>query len=148
MAVQLNKKGPRTRSYEAGAALVMSLVILMILTIMGVAALSTSSLEERMAGNVQESTRVFEAAESGLNRASNTAGTFVLTSQTTLPTFTIADAQVAVTVTPTELSPPKRGLGYSASCFDAANFEQLSTATAGTARSVQRRGVAQIVPKC
>lgn len=134
-------------SRQAGAALVMSLVMLLVLTILGVAAMSTSSLEERMAGNIQEATHAFQAAESGLNRAANTSGVLSLTGTTT-NTWTFGSAQAQVTVTPLEFSSPKRGSGYSATSFDAANFDQRSAGTAAAgARSILHRGVAQIVPK-
>src|SRR3970040_2121955 len=70
--------------YERGTALIMSLVILMILTILGITAMSTSSLEEKMSGNIQESTRAFEAAESGINSAIGTAGLLVDNAPVTL----------------------------------------------------------------
>jgi len=56
-------------SQQRGMALIMALVILMILTILGVTAMTTSSLEEKMAGNIQEQTRAFQAAESGVSEA-------------------------------------------------------------------------------
>lgn len=132
---------------QSGAALVMSLVILLVLTIIGVAAMRTASLEERMAGNIQEATSAFHAAESGLNRALNTAGALSLTGTTT-NNWTFGTAQAQVDVEFKEFAPPKRGSGYSATSFDAANFDQASTGTAGGgAKSTLHRGVAQIVPK-
>ena len=56
---------------QRGMALVFALVVLLILTILGVSGLRTSSLEQLMSGNVQEQTRAFEAADSGLSRALN-----------------------------------------------------------------------------
>lgn len=132
---------------QSGAVLVMSLVILLVLTIIGVAAMRTSSLEERMAGNIQEATHAFQAAESGLNRAVNTGGVLSLSGKTT-NNWTFGNAQALVEVEFKEFSPPKRGSGYSATSFDAANFDQASTGTAGGgAKSSLHRGVAQIVPK-
>jgi Tfp pilus assembly protein PilX len=134
---------------QAGTALVMSLVILMILTMIGIAAMNTSSFEERMAGNIQEGTHAFEAAESGLNRSLNLPGALVLTTTTdNTYTFGITTVtQARVITAPTGMSPPKRGSGYSSTSFDAANFDQQSTGTVGTATSVVNRGIAQIVPK-
>lgn len=131
---------------ETGVALVMSLVILLLLTIIGIAAMRTSSLEERMAGNIQDATHAFEAAESGLNAALTAPGSLDLNAETTntFP-FGMAEAQVATDFT--QFSPPSRGSGYSATSFDAANFDQASTGTIGSARAVVHRGVAQIVPK-
>lgn len=132
---------------QSGAALVMSLVILLVLTIIGVAAMRTASLEERMAGNIQEATSAFLAAESGLNRALNTSGVLSLSGKTT-NNWTFGNGQAQVDVEFKEFSPPKRGSGYSATSFDAANFDQASTGTGGGgAKSSLHRGVAQIVPK-
>ncbi len=54
---------------QRGMALIMAMVILMILTILGITAMTTSSLEEKMSGNIQEQTRAFQAAESGVSEA-------------------------------------------------------------------------------
>jgi Tfp pilus assembly protein PilX len=54
---------------QRGVALVFALVVLLILTILGVSALRTSSLEQLMSGNTQEQTRALEAADSGLSHA-------------------------------------------------------------------------------
>lgn len=56
---------------QRGMALVFALIVLLILTILGVSALRTSSLQQLMAGNTQEQTRAFEAADSGLSHALN-----------------------------------------------------------------------------
>lgn len=139
--------------YERGMALVMALVILVILTILGITAMSTSSLQEKMAGNVQEQTRAFQAAESGLNQALNTSGALVLTGQTSFD-FTFGSTTTGGVTTSKVITnfrqsvPPKRGSGYSASSFNEANFDQESTGKAASgATSVIHRGVAQIVPK-
>ncbi len=51
---------------QTGAALVTSLVILLVLTLLGVAAMSGSSLEELMVGNLRDQTIALDAAESAL----------------------------------------------------------------------------------
>ncbi len=56
---------------QRGVALVMALVFLLLLTLIGVAALNTTSLEEKMAGNVKDRNLAFQAAESGLILAEN-----------------------------------------------------------------------------
>lgn len=140
-------------SNERGMALVMALVILLILTMIGVTAMSTSTLQEKMAGNVQEQTRAFHAAESGLNQALNTPGAMVLTGQTSFD-FTFGSVSTGGVTTSKVVTnfrqsvPPARGSGYSASSFSAANFDQESTGRAASgATAVVHRGVAQIVPK-
>lgn len=136
------------RRDQSGVALIMALVILLILTILGVAAMGTSSLEQKMAGNTQESTRAFEAAESGLNKALNTAGSQSLTGTTT-NSFTFSDGTKAdVDTNFVQFAPPKRGSGYSATSYDAANFDQKSTGvTNAFAKSIVHRGIGQIVNK-
>ncbi len=56
---------------QRGVALVMALVFLLLLTILGVAALNTTSLEEKMANNVKDRNLAFQAAESALIVAEN-----------------------------------------------------------------------------
>ena len=51
------------RRNEKGAALIIGLVLLMALTVLGVSVLSTTSLEQRMAGNMTDLNLAFNAAE-------------------------------------------------------------------------------------
>jgi type IV pilus assembly protein PilX len=51
---------------ERGAVLIVSLVILLVLTILGVAGLQNTSMEERMAGNYRDRFTAFQAAETAL----------------------------------------------------------------------------------
>ncbi|MDH3673012.1 MAG: PilX N-terminal domain-containing pilus assembly protein [Gammaproteobacteria bacterium] len=56
---------------ERGVALVMAMVFLLILTLIGVTTMSTTVLEERMAGNMQDKNTAFQAAESALTSGEN-----------------------------------------------------------------------------
>lgn len=51
---------------ERGVALVIALVLLLVLTIIGVASMNSSLMQERMAGNVNLQTLAFEAASAGI----------------------------------------------------------------------------------
>lgn len=51
---------------QKGAVLIVALVILVILTILGVAVMESSVVEERMAGNLLDKNVTFQAAEAGL----------------------------------------------------------------------------------
>lgn len=51
---------------ERGAVLIVSLVFLLVLTVLGVAALRNTTLEERMAGNLRDANLAFQAAEAAL----------------------------------------------------------------------------------
>ena len=132
---------------QRGVALIMSLMILLILTIIGITAMRTSTLQEKMSANIQESTRVFEVAESGLKESLSKQGTFDLYGGTT-NTFTYGGGSTSVATNYLQMSPPKRGSGYSSVDYDGANFDQTSTATgmAGSKATIHR-GIVQIVSK-
>ena len=59
----------RRRRRERGAALVVSLLLLSILTLLAISGLTAASLELRMAGNEQYLERAFQAADAGIERA-------------------------------------------------------------------------------
>lgn len=61
---------------QTGAALVMAMVILFILTILGVSALRTSTLEQLMTGNIQEMVRGLQVADSGASKVLVDLNTF------------------------------------------------------------------------
>ncbi|MGH8292522.1 MAG: pilus assembly PilX family protein [Gammaproteobacteria bacterium] len=56
------------RRHQQGVVLVVSLVLLLVLTILGIAAIQSTSLEERMAGNQRAHQLAFEAAEAALRQ--------------------------------------------------------------------------------
>jgi type IV pilus assembly protein PilX len=70
---------------ERGAALIVSLVFLLIMTILGVTAIRNTTLEERMAGNLRDSNLAFQAAEAALREGEQ------LLTQATIPPFNGAD---------------------------------------------------------
>lgn len=56
----------RQHKNQRGVVLIMALTILMVLTLVGVSAMKTSSLQERMSGNSRDYQIAFEAAEIAL----------------------------------------------------------------------------------
>lgn len=54
------------RHYEHGITLVVSLLFLLLLTILGITAMNTSGLQEKMAGNLRDQDTALHAAESAL----------------------------------------------------------------------------------
>lgn len=60
---------PHRLHRQRGVALFISLVLLLVLTIIGVSAVQTTSLEERMARNTHDSVLAFQAAEAALREA-------------------------------------------------------------------------------
>lgn len=58
-----------SKKQQAGAALVVALILLVALTLMAIASMNTASLDLIMAGNEQYSSRAFVAAEAGIENA-------------------------------------------------------------------------------
>lgn len=54
---------------QRGAALAVSLIMLLIMTLIGVTAMQTTVIEERMAGNAKDSHVAFQSAEAALRQA-------------------------------------------------------------------------------
>jgi len=54
-----------------GGALIISLVILLIMTILGLTAMQTTMLQERMAGNMKDRNMAFQATEAALRTGEN-----------------------------------------------------------------------------
>lgn len=67
---------------QHGVALVLALVFLVIMTILGVAAMSSSNLQEKMAGNQKDRNLAFQASETALVK-----GEYWIGSQTAMPIF-------------------------------------------------------------
>ena len=94
---------------ERGAALVVGLIILLVLTILAISGVTTAALELQMAGNQQYQERAFQAADAGVEQAM-AQGVF-----TTDPTAAAAQYINASGPNPT----PKRGSGVQiANCAD------------------------------
>src|SRR5258706_8628258 len=56
------------RSHERGAALVIGLILLLMLTLLAVSGMNSASLEFIMAGNEQDPANAFQAAEAGIGQ--------------------------------------------------------------------------------
>jgi len=57
------------KTHQRGSVLIISLIIMLVLTIVGVSGMKTSLLEEKMAGNLRDSQLAFQAAEATLKQA-------------------------------------------------------------------------------
>ena len=83
----MNRRYMKSQAFRAqrGAALIVSLVFLIVLTLLGVSSMRTTTLQERMAGNLRDSNLAFQAAEAGLRDAEE------FLQQATLPVFNGTD---------------------------------------------------------
>ena len=58
----------RPRVRQQGAALIVSLLLLLIMTVLGVTSMRTTTLQERMAGNLRDNNLAFQSAEAALRQ--------------------------------------------------------------------------------
>jgi hypothetical protein len=122
-----------------GAVLVVSLVMLVVLTLLGVSVMNMTRLEERMASNSQELVQAFQSAETGLSQAYDNSAvwnpsTITTVDDTSIPTELPGDIARNGTAAYqveflTATGPPP---GYDVTQFQTANFDFRS---AGTAQS-------------
>lgn len=66
---------------QRGAALIVSLILLLIMTVLGVTSMRATTLQERMAGNLRDNNLAFQAAEAALREGEQ------FLEQATLPPF-------------------------------------------------------------
>jgi len=57
------------RHHQTGAALIISMILLLVMTLIGVTAMQSTVLEEKMAGNYRDQNLAFQAAEAALREA-------------------------------------------------------------------------------
>lgn len=125
-----------TRRHERGAVLIVAMIFLIIMTLLAVTGMTTTSLEEKMASNSQETSRAFQAAETGLSQALADANSYDLTSTYAVDLTQIADTELnsayatdflGVSAPPLVLNAPE--LLNSIDCYETANFNFRSTGT-------------------
>lgn len=71
MATHDKKLDLKPLPHQSGAVLVISILVLLVLTILGVASMSSSTMQERMAGNARLEAEAFEAASAGVSDSLN-----------------------------------------------------------------------------
>ena len=54
------------KSQQSGSALIISLIVLLLVTILGVSSMQSTTIQERMTGNTRQSHLSFHAAEAGI----------------------------------------------------------------------------------
>ena len=139
--------------HQQGAALVVGLVLLLVLTILGVSGMNTATLEWTMATNDQFSENAFQAAETGIDRALS-GGNFTTQAAVVSPLTVLPNQSTFVTRTEFQVEtapPPRPGLGFSQGVggggFSAYHFTIDSTGQAQrNANSVHDQGFYVIGP--
>jgi hypothetical protein len=91
--------GPRCRGRQRGAALIIGLLLLLVLTLLAISGMRSASEELIMAGNEQYRQNAFQAAEAGVEQAIE-RGTFVGGSAVETVTGTVGGSEYTATITP------------------------------------------------
>jgi type IV pilus assembly protein PilX len=138
---------------ERGAALVVGLLLLLVLTVLAISGMNTATVELQMAGNMQYSQNAFQAAEIGLERAIEAGGFDTSTTATVVDT-PISGADQYRSATNFEIKngiTPVPSGGYSIGAgtgFSAYHFDVTSTGTsARNARAVNTQSFYVVGPE-
>jgi type IV pilus assembly protein PilX len=136
------------RQQQSGAALVIGLILLLVLTLLAVAGMSSASLEFIMAGNEQYRANAFQAAEAGIEQSWRTGILNPGAAPQALAGATTATDTWTSTITPQLGGAALPALwGNSWNSFSTYHFEIQSTgASARGALANNWQGVAVISP--
>ena len=120
---------------QQGAALVIGLILLLIMTLLGVSGMNTASLELMMTSNEQFSENAFQASEVGIERVLS-AGGFTTTGAPVVTTAAVGAGDSFTATTSFEIQtpvPPRVGAAFSRGVagggFAAYHFEIMSRGT-------------------
>ena len=133
-----------TKHQQSGAALVVGLMLLLILTVFAVSGMSTATLELVLAGNTQFSENAFQAAESAIEAEFVQGPAAPDTDRTN--DFDFENGTEADTVVSFQRTtfPPD---GYSLTQYSADHYTITATGTSGkNARSINEQGFLVVVP--
>jgi len=137
----------KTRQNQAGAALVVGLIMLVVITVLAVSGMNTASTGLAMARNDQNVENAFQAAETGIETALmqqpfNTAAPTVINGSTNgaKETFDVTITFDCVTIVPDRAFSLGSGSGISAIHFNTvSNAQSLRTAGSENVRDASAR---------
>ncbi len=126
----MNTKKSSILEDQSGAALVVALVMMIVLTLIGLASIFTSTFEIRISGNKRCSTDSFYAADSGVQVVEARVENFNINLYnagnynpfTDANNNNVTNAQVTITHDTTQEGAP-RGYGFSATNFEFEHFQ-------------------------
>lgn len=133
---------------QSGAALIVGLILLVIVTVLAIAGTNTATTELAMARNNQNYENAFQAAETGLEKAIargnfNTTGHSIPTEILTIPDRSHDSVQVEIEFEDTTIVPDKAfslgaGSGIAAYHFNATATAESARAGVGAANDTDR----------
>ncbi len=137
-----------TLGNQQGVSLLVSMVILILVSLIGVTALKNASVEEQMSSNLYQKNLTFQASESAVENT--------ILDNTLVSSALISDSpkveEVSVNVPNTKAEVQFKSLGFaptlgdSAGIFSGARIMITSTATSGDTRTRTVHGVVRLVP--
>ncbi len=140
---------------QQGAALVVSMLFLLIMTILGISAMNTNILEEKMVSNTRFQNIAFQAADSCLSQIADDPDNFTFSTVSEdagSGSLGAGAANNSSSYTSTRrffmFSTPPRNSGYSSVKFKTAHNEYTCIGTASSnSRVTINQGIYQITPK-
>ena len=136
---------------QSGMVLVVSLMLLVVLTLLGLSSMNMTSLQEKMAANSQQSMAALQAAESALADGLDNPGAIspdCASPATIGDTIGSTGAQFSYQTVCNGTTPPPEGSLYSAEMFQAYHYTVVATgSTSAGATVVVNGGMYQIAPK-
>lgn len=129
---------------QRGAALIIGLLLLLVLTVFAVSGMSRATLELALSGNTQFSENAFQAAESAIEAELVTGPSTVAAPR--VSNFSFGDATTAnstVTFDATRLAPP----GYSLTEYQSDHYRIQATGASGKdASTTNEQGFYVVIP--
>jgi len=141
---------------QRGAALLVALSFLVVITLISISAMRSSTTELRLASNNEEQMAAAQVAQAAVDAAVNEADNFVVTgtSGTVNTSITISGVteftNTTMEVTEGDTTLPPRGLGVSADKFQATMFDieaDYDNVAAGRGQAGVGQGLVLLVPK-
>jgi type IV pilus assembly protein PilX len=138
---------------QNGAALVVGLLLLLVLTVLAVSGMNTATVELQMAGNMQYSQNAFQAAEIGIERVIKAGGFDTSATPTPVDVPIVAtdhyrsasNFEISNGITPVPTGGYSMGAGTG---FSAYHFDVTSTGTSSrNARAVNTQSVYVVGPE-
>jgi len=150
------QKSAKPLRQQSGAALLVALSFLVVITLISLSAMRSSTTELRLASNNEEQIAALQVAQAAIDNAVSDPDNFVVTgtsgtlnSQITISGLTeFTHASMSLTEGSTTL--PPRGLGVSADKFQATQFDisaQYDNVSAGRGHATIGQGLVLLIPK-
>ncbi len=143
---------PRLRALrlgrKRGMALITSILVLLVVTVLGLSAMQIGSTEGLVSGSFRSSEDAFYAADGGLNWIRTVPTYFNATAQSFPTGGDVVPVSASGTIQPNGTGPPPVGKGLSAVYFGSQYYRitSVGTAPSNTQSRVQAR-VSQVVPR-